>query len=417
MLKAIREEFSKLSSKEILFTLSAMLCGLLIGCEYAIIRPVSNSLFIHSYTSKFFPYAWLAVVPINFLFVFLYNRFLPRFGCFRTFLVLALMIAFGNFTCGFFLKESSILPFCFYVWKEVYILLMLQQVWSVIHATIDMKRAKYLYGLIFGVGGLGGVCGSLISGFMAVAVGSENLLFFSLPLYLLLIFFYRELLKHSAIEEKNLLPKEKESSFSALKTIRASSFLLFILLIVIFMQMASTVIDFQFNNLLEKAVPDKDLRTEYSARVFAAINTCTIALQFVGTFLLVHLLGLRMSHFAIPAFLCTNAIGFLIAPVFGMISFSYITIKSFDFSLFGIIKEMLYIPLKTDEKFRAKAFIDVFAYRSAKAFASLLILFLQWTVTQDLLGYLSAGVIALFTLWAWTAMRLLKKHPSQDLLQ
>ena len=41
-----------------------------------------------------------------------------------------------------------------------------------------------------------------------------------------------------------------------------------------------------------------------------------------------------------------------------------------DKDVFNILKEMLYVPLKTDEKFKAKAIIDIFAYRSAKAFAS-----------------------------------------------
>ena len=35
---------------------------------------------------------------------------------------------------------------------------------------------------------------------------------------------------------------------------------------------------------------------------------------------------------------------------------------------------MLYIPLKADEKFRARAVIDVFAHRSSKAFSSVLII-------------------------------------------
>ena len=38
---------------------------------------------------------------------------------------------------------------------------------------------------------------------------------------------------------------------------------------------------------------------------------------------------------------------------------------------------MLYLPLKNEEKFKAKAIIDVFAYRSSKAVASLIIIALQ----------------------------------------
>ena len=64
---------------------------------------------------------------------------------------------------------------------------------------------------------------------------------------------------------------------------------------------------------------------------------------------------------------------------------TYGTIKCFDYSVFGIIKEMLYQPLKVEEKFKAKAIIDVFTYRSAKAVASLIILLLQYLFLKNIL--------------------------------
>lgn len=414
-LTAIKEELSGFSKKELLFTFSAMLCGFLIASDYAIIRPVSNSLFIFTYGSSFFPYAWLATVPLNFLIVALYNRFLPRLGCYKMFLIIAGVVVGGNLFCALFLKKIFALPFLFYVWKEIYILLMLQQLWSVIHATIDMKRAKYLYGILFGVGGLGGVAGSLVPGFGAVKFGSENLLFFSLPIYAVLLFSYFLLLRNSSSSVKTQLSTQNREALHALKNIKNSPFLLFILLIVVMMQMSSTIIDFQFNTMLEESILDKDLRTEYTGRILSLVNLATTCLQFVGSFLLIQFLGLRLSHFAIPALLCLNACAFLVAPVFSVISFSYITIKSFDFSLFNIVKEMLYIPLKTDEKFRAKAFIDVFAYRSAKAFASLLILLLQFTTSISLLSCLSVGVILLLVFWGLMVIRLFKKETVQNI--
>ena len=66
-------------------------------------------------------------------------------------------------------------------------------------------------------------------------------------------------------------------------------------------------------------------------------------------------------------------------------------VKALDYSIFGIIKEQLYIPLGINEKFKAKAIIDVFAYRSSKALASLLILGLSAIYSQRLDYYMSWG--------------------------
>jgi len=81
-------------------------------------------------------------------------------------------------------------------------------------------------------------------------------------------------------------------------------------------------------------------------------------------------------------------------------------IKACDFSLFGVLKEMLYIPLSQEEKFQAKAIIDVFAYRSAKAVASCLILLLPAVGIAQILNYLSWGALFSLLLWALSVYKM-----------
>src|SRR5207244_505029 len=100
--------------------------------------------------------------------------------------------------------------------------------------------------------------------------------------------------------------------------------------------------------------------TKYVGQMVGWTNALSLGLQFLGGFLMVHIFGVRGSHLFLPLMLLGNAIMALAIPTFAIISFSYVFIKSVDFSLFGVVREMLYIPLKMDEKFRAKAIIDVF---------------------------------------------------------
>src|SRR5690349_2769458 len=140
-LASFKSEFSTFSTQERFFILFAMLCGFFISSEYAIIRPVSNAVFLTAYGSSAFPYAWLATVPLNLIIVSFYNKYLPRFGCFKMFATVAALVISTNLFCSLFLKQISWLPFVFYLWKEVYIMLMFQQLWSVIHSTISFDRA------------------------------------------------------------------------------------------------------------------------------------------------------------------------------------------------------------------------------------------------------------------------------------
>ena len=395
-----------------------MICGFCITSEYAVTKSTSNSIFIAHYTVKCLPYAWLATVPLNLLVVSLYNRFLPQLGCFRLFLITVGITLGVNTLSACLIADSPTLPFILYVWKDIYVLLMFQQLWSVIHAITKMSRAKYLYGILFGVGGLGSIAGSMIPGFFAVKVGSEHLLFSTIPIYLIFILSYFFLLKNSGFlhshkqdEKLRMGPKNATQGFGMIRTSRA---LKFILLIVVLMQLSTSVMDYQFNTFLQYRIPDQDLRTEFYGKLSGIINSVNLCLQFVASFLLVQFLGLRRSHILIPVILLMNAIGYLVRPTFAMITYSFGVIKTFDYSIFNIIKEMLYVPLKTDEKFKAKAIIDVFAYRSAKAFASVLIIALQFICPTRLPYAFSWAHVALFSLWIISVVVLLKDEVSEE---
>ena len=96
-----------------------------------------------------------------------------------------------------FLTKFPFLSLILYIWKDLYIMLMFQQFWSILHSKTKMSRAKYLYGFLFGIGGLGSLFGSLIPGFFATKFGSESILFFSLPIYSVFIIAYYFLLKRN----------------------------------------------------------------------------------------------------------------------------------------------------------------------------------------------------------------------------
>ncbi len=403
MRKMIEQFLSAFSTKEKIFLLLAMITGLLIGGDYAVIRPVSHSFFIHFYGSKAFPYVWLCTVPINLLAVSLYNYFLPRLGCFRLFCVITALIAFGNFLTGLFIEQIPFISFAFYIWKEVYVLIMLQQLWSVIHATIALQEAKYLYGVLFGFGALGGFLGSLVPGFLAVKMGSQSLLFFTLPIYAVLVVVYLFLLRHAGpLEEIKTQKTKQSSSFSkGMQLISSSKLLMAILCMTVFMQITATITDFQFQSFLEKVYPEKDLRTEFFGRLTSFGNVLTMFSQFFGTFLLIRFLGLQKTHMLVPFLLALSAISFVLFPSFGPISCGFLLIKCFDFSIFAVIKEMLYIPMRIEEKFQAKAIIDVFVYRSAKVVASLAILGLQLFLPSYGLSFLSFLNLSLFVAWCF----------------
>ena len=403
----IKKELTNYSKAEKIFFAFAMVCGFLITSEYAVTKPTSNSIFIAHYGICLYPYAWLATVPLNFLVVILYNRFLPRWGCFPIFLCSVILTMGINAISGLYVQHYPFLSFVLYVWKDIYILLMFQQLWSIIHLQTQMSKAKYLYGILFGISGCGSIFGSVIPSFFAIKIGSEHLLFMTIPLYLLFAIFYYLLLKQRNNKQLNIAPCD---IFRGMKLIYASPHIKYILLIVVLMQLSTTIMEFQFNTFLHLKLPIQDVRTQFYGKLWATINTCKLSLQFFATFLLIHFLGFYNSHFVVPGVLLCNSILALYNPSFVIMTYSFGVIKTFDYSIFNIIKEMLYVPLKAEEKFKAKAIIDVFSYRSAKALASLFVVGMQlisplhWPVALSWLSFI------IFSVWIGTLLFLTKKH-------
>jgi AAA family ATP:ADP antiporter len=412
MSSQILSELSQFTRAQKWFVFFAMATGFLIASEYAITRPASSAMFLSLFSSKAIPWVWLISVPFNLLIIYLYNRFLPRLGPLKIIGAIGLATVCVNLTAAFSPLFFPSFIFLQFIWKDIYILLMFKQLWSMIHSTIPSGRAKYLYGLIFGMGTLGSIIGSTVPSFFAVGLGSQHLFLFTLPLYTMLYLSYRAAFQRSALNTGSFLndltldPHPKEG-FSM---IRRSGFLMAVLTLVIFMQVSVGLMDYQFNIHLENNIFEQDLRTEYCGRLVGLTNILSGAFQFLGGFLMIHFLGIRGSHLFIPFVLLSNAIFCWILPSFAIISFSYAFLKSIDFSLFGVIREMLYIPLRLDEKFRAKAIIDVFAYRSSKAFVSLCMLMLQFSAGAYLLQIASLLSIAVFLAWIIVISFFFKKY-------
>lgn len=404
-------ELKSFNRTEKLFIFFSMLAGFLISAEYAATRPSSSAIFLTVFSSHAIPWVWLISVPFNLFIVYLYNRFLPKIGPVRMIGTIGAFVCAIHIFCAFALEYVPKFIFFQFIWKDIYILLMFKQLWSMIHSTIPSSRAKYLYGWIFGVGTLGAVAGSLIPGFCAVGIGSESLFLCTLPIYLVLFWSYRQAFKRSSLNSASfssdltLDPRPRES----FALIRRSSFLIAVLCLVVFMQVSVGLMDYQFNAHIEMNIADKDLRTEYVGRMVGLTNLLSGIFQFVGGFLMIHVFGVRGSHLFVPLILLGNALICWMIPSFAIVSLSYIFIKSIDFSLFGVIREMLYIPMKLDEKFRAKAIIDVFAYRSSKALVSICILSLQFLVSTEILGIVSSLSIAVFLGWIAVVLFLLRK--------
>ena len=295
-------------------------------------------------------------------------------------------------------------PFVLYVWKDVYIVIMLEIMWSWANLVFRSTTARWAFGLFCAAGSLGSISGNLSVGVLADRFGTSSNLLFALPLFGI-IAWVTTWPAAQIVRHRFAMARQNPTDFELRPTTRR--YLLLILALIVIVQLVITWVDFVYNQTLEIAYPDVDARTVIAGRVYAAIDGVALVLQ-LSTGALVRALTLPVVLVGIPTLVGASVGALLAWPGFISAAASKTVSKAMDYSLFKASKEMLYIPLNYGEKTRAKAIIDMFGYRSAKGGASVLLLLLVSAVTVPTFVALTFfGIVC----WWILAYRLSQRPP------
>jgi ATP:ADP antiporter, AAA family len=145
-----------------------------------------------------------------------------------------------------------------------------------------------------------------------------------------------------------------------------SRYLLAIVTIVALYEIISTVLDYQFTATVAEYADDFG---EHVATVYAITNTFALFFQLFLTSFIMSRLGVRIALLIMPLAILGNSVAFLALPVLWVGSLLNTTDNGLNYSVNQSARESLYTPTSRDEKYKAKAFIDMFVQRFAKALA------------------------------------------------
>ena len=381
------------------FAASFLLCG------YEFVRSVSTSLFIGAYGAHNLPIV-MALAPVGtFAMLWGYGWLLSRFGTRHTLFLtsilsgVAILACYAGIRVGFNPAVGVL-----YVLREAYIVLIIEQYWSFINSTLRDEQARKFNGPICGIASVGAICGGVIVGQTAKMLGSEQLLIFAgvslLPAAALAWWAYG--LGGVPLEEKEKRGKLALGLFKENPRLRYLAGLIFAT------QMVSAVLDLRFGGLVEVALPVKDERTAYFGNFYALLNTAAFVFQFGVAPMLLRVVSLRSVHLGIPVVHLVTCAVLLLYPTLLTGAIAYLVFKTVDYSVFRAAKELLYIPLSFDARYRVKEVIDAFGYRASKGITGGLL-----AVAGTAFGRLPGAVyplVALGTLgvWSWLGWAITK---------
>jgi len=385
-------------------------CFFLVLFSYSFIRPVCESLFLSSWGAAKMPHVWIISAAATAAVVWVYNKFVSIARPSGLYTVSNLIaVAFFLLFYFYFSAKNRGFSITAFIIKDIYVVILIEQLWSFCDATFSVKRAKTLFGILAGACSIGGIVASVMTVWLATILGSNNLLFVGCGALLagIFLFSYANAKAGQVVgKEKGKSPegglekKKKESIWGGFEVVLKSKYLILICIMLMLSQFVTALIGLQFNQVLEVQVEELDLRTVYLAKFYGVTNVISLFLQFVVTAPLLHFFGLLVSLMLVPAIMGIGSFAFFFTSTMFVIFATRLANKSLTYSVFRSGKEILYIPLTYIEKYKAKAVIDMFIYRFAKGGIGAVIIGLQaiMVVTVIKINYIVIGLIFLWIL-------------------
>ena len=266
----------------------------------------------------------------------------------------------------------------FYLFGDLFSTLMVATFFAFLNDSVTPDAAKRLYGPV-GLGGVaGGAVGSLVVARFIGRLGLVDWLWvaFGVGVAILLVAFAAGRLVAAApppspAQSSPGPPAPEPGGNPALegaKLVVRSRYLLAIVAIVGIYEIVSTILDFQFTSTIAHYLEGPAIGAQF-ATVFAITNVVALLVQLFLTSLIMTRLGVGVALLVLPVVILCGSAGFLALPILWMGSLLNTADNGFSYSINQSAKESLYVPTTRDEKYKAKAFIDMFVQRFAKALA------------------------------------------------
>ena len=388
--------------------------GALIMFGFAIARPATESMFLAAHTSKALPIVWFFVAASVLAAVVVYNRFVARHDLIDL-LGRSSAISAAALALIVFLHQSGMpgSEYALYIWKDVYIVVVVEIYYSYANSVFPIHTARWVYGLFGAFGASGGIAGNLLVGKLAGLYGTAPALWLVIPTLLLIWLFCLPFKKAAGIGTPLAKAYSHGDVRETIRVVRKSSYLALLLLLIAVVQIVITLVDYQYNGVLERAYPAMDYRTGIIGKVYAATDVASFVLYLL-TGPILRLAGVPLVILSIPCVLATGLTGFLLFPKFLVMAGVKVASKSFDYTLFKISKEILYIPLTYAEKTMGKSAIDMFVYRIGKGGASLILMGLVALSAANLAWALAFVLIAVWVVIAAMVVKRFRRKVSRE---
>jgi len=326
------------------------------------------------------PKAYLFTALVSGFVVFLHSKI--QFKVSLRVLITSSLVFFavtGLFFWFFIDYGSRSMTYMFWIWASILVVVLITHFGLTINEIFHPQEAKRLIGFCGSGGILGGTFGGLAGHLLVKSGLGTALLPLASGMLFVCIFVVRAIfslhMKRRPFSQ-GFLKKTKQSQevgfIDSFNAVRKNRYLVFIALMVVSFVIVSTFIDYQFSSIVQDRFRMEIEKQSFLTLFFGLLTLAAFFFQiFLTSPILKRTKGILFTLMLIPLILMMGSFGILIG---GISLFTVLIVKSSDdglaISLNQSVREILYIPVSTDLRYKARLFIDLFVKGVAKVIAA-----------------------------------------------
>jgi AAA family ATP:ADP antiporter len=343
----------------------------------ALILSLENGAELKSHASGYQALAFMVIVP-------LYGALASRFSG-RGILLFVYLFLTSNLFVFMYLNAIAFpyLGLLFFVWVGIFNLLTISQTWSLCNDIYTEEQGKRLFPLIAFGAASGAVFGPLVFGSFT---SSDNLLWPMLIAAVLLITCSVLVRLTTPTETAKRLPQSLGSTWKRMSggfgLVFTNRYLVLIAFLVLIINLVNTNSEYMLGKLVAEHAKEqvaagladgatvKMLIGSFFGRFFFWVNLIVLIMQLFVVSRVVRHFGVHAALFALPILALLSYSIILILPILPIIRVVKIMENATDYSLNNTAREILFLPLSRDEKYKAKMAIDTFFWRGGDALSN-----------------------------------------------
>jgi AAA family ATP:ADP antiporter len=339
-------------------------------CGYYILRPLRDEMGILGGV-KNLPWQFTATFVVMLLAVPLYSAVVARFPR-RTIIPIVYRFCAINLLAFLLLDRAGVsevwVARIFFVWVSVFNLLVVSVFWSFMVDTFSAEQGKRLFGAIAAGASLGGIVGPLLATILVKPFGRAGLYVASAILLEAAVFCVRRLIAWAGTHDAGDVGRVPDRPvgggvWSGFRLALASPYLLAIAGMMLAYTITSTVIFADQERIVGAAIQDSSARTALFARIDLWVNVLALVVQSVATGWVLSTFGLGVALCVLPVLTAGGFLGMGLAPGLATLVAVQVVRRGVQYGLERPSREVLFTAVTSEEKYKAKAFIDTIVFR------------------------------------------------------